>query len=130
MDTEKNSFLDNLKANPRNRIEIVDGIIVVYTGYFYDGYGHDERGKVIPKKIEIIEMYDQNGNELHLNCSKEKAGEIVANLEREGKKAIIGSVAPNGCSGKSQKEKHPDWVGIYIVKDEKTNNKANNLEER
>lgn len=115
-------FQKSIKCSKRiQRIEIVDGVTVVHTGrrhYIHKGIFMGINGK---KKslgyelVEILEKYDANGNRLYSNCSsQEEAEKLVEELEKEGKKAIIGPVAPD-YKGRSLKYRCPEWVGVYIV---------------
>ena len=112
-----------IKSSKRTqRIGIIDGVKVVHTGrrhYIHKGILMGINGK---KKnlgyelVEVLEKYDVNGNRLYSNCSsQEEAEKLVEELEKEGKKALIGPVAPD-YKGRSLKDRCPEWVGVYIVK--------------
>lgn len=111
-----------IKSSKRTQqIEIVDGVKVVHTGrkrFRHKGTCMGPYGRTKDlgyELIEILEKYDSDGNRFYSNCSsQEEAEKLVEELEKEGKKAIIGVVAPD-YKGRSLKEHFPEWVGVYIV---------------
>ena len=114
---DKKDFLESIDARDfqHQHEEEIDGVRVVHTGITQ--YIYDSDGKPLPR--EILEMYDANGNRFYSNCSsREESEELVAQLKKEGKDAVIGPVAParDHRTGSPIKNQMKDWVGVYIVK--------------
>ena len=102
----REDFLKGLDVRNFKHEEEIDGVKIVHTGL------KDEMD------MEIIEIYDDNGNRWYTNCpSIEGAQKIVERLKADGKEAVIGPKAPgrkkDGTLVKSPREED---VGVYIVK--------------
>lgn len=103
----REKFLKDIDARDFKHEEEFDGVRVVHTGL------NDEMN------MEILEMYDMNGNRWFTNCpSLEGAQKIVEKLKNDGKEAVIGPKAPGRkADGTLVRNPREEAVGVYIVKE-------------
>lgn len=97
----------------KSRTEIIDGVTVLYTG-LPGIYKDEELGYQLGEKIE---MCDENGNPFYSNYNtKEPAEEAIKDLDKSGKKAIIGPKAPlRNKDGVMVPNDSKTAVGVYLL---------------
>lgn len=116
MDREK--FLKDIDARDFKHEEEFDGVRVVHTGL------NDEMN------MEILEIYDANGNRWYTNIPSIKGAEmLIEKLKAQGKEAVIGPKAPGRkADGTLVRNPREDVVGVYIVKEREEKEESKNPE--
>ena len=103
--------MDKMLDRPKNR-EVIDGVIVVHTGK----YNRTRRNGRFDPPVEVLEIYDENGNIFLNNHDDIEHAELeVAFYQKHGIDAVIGHRAPCNSHNGVFPNPYEYMVGVYLV---------------
>ena len=104
--------MEKMLNRPQNR-EVIDGVIVVHTGK----YVRTRRNGRFDPPVEVLEIYDENGNIFIGNHDDMEHAEFeVAFYQKHGIDAVIGHRAPCNSHNGVFPNPYEYMVGVYLVK--------------